>query len=172
MVSSDQGASEPSRRAAPRPIPPAGAAPTPPRGPPTTSSRSSAVRLFDTGEGGRRRPSAALEDGPPASESLRSLARCVAAARNPRSNINRVNALDFTLWQVQWSFVRAALCATRTLSRMSQALSLARRSIVSKDLRRSVTRVIPPSQWLISSFITYIIRIRIYAATRLPASGL
>ena len=69
-------------------------------------------------------------------ESLRSLARCVAAARNPRSNINRVNVLDFTLWQVQWSFVRAALCATRTLSRMS--LGNARRSnaIVSKNLRR------------------------------------
>ena len=63
-------------------------------------------------------------------------ARCAAAARNPRSNINRVKALDFTLWQEQWSSVRAALCATRTLSRMS--LGNARRSnaIVSKNLRR------------------------------------
>ena len=65
---------------------------------------------------------------------LRSLARCAAAARNPRSNINRVKALDFTLWQEHWSSVRAALCATRTLSRMS--LGNARRSIVSKNLRR------------------------------------
>ena len=75
---------------------------------------------------------------------LRSLARCAAAARNPRSNINRVKALDFTLWQEHWSSVRAALCATRTLSRMS--LGNARRSIVSKNLRRavgSVTCVIP-----------------------------
>ena len=57
-------------------------------------------------------------------ESLRSLARCAAAARNPRSNINRVNALDFTLWQEQWSKF--------TLELFANTRSHARRSIVSK----------------------------------------
>ena len=72
-------------------------------------------------------------------DGLRSLARCAAAARNPRSNINRVKVLDFTLWQEQWSFVvRAALCASRmSLARRSIGeLSGHRRSIVPKDLRR------------------------------------
>ena len=43
--------------------------------------------------------------------------------RNPRSNMSRVKVLDFTLWQEQWSSVRAALCVTTRRH--------ARRSIVS-----------------------------------------
>ena len=129
-----RGAFEPSHRAAPRPLPPAGAVPMPPRGPPTTSSHSSAVRLLGKDAPGRRHSSSAREDALPASprscgrrgdvrgrissgESSSLLgARCAAAARNPRSNMSRVKVLDFTRWQEQWPFVRAALCATRMMS--------------------------------------------------------
>ena len=106
------------------------------------------------------RPRSAFSTRRGGGESLRSLARCADAARNPRSNMSRVNVLDFTLWQEQWSLNwsrAAALCATRTShARRSIGeilLSGHRRSIVSKDLRRLRHAYYPTSHLIPFAFI-------------------